>query len=54
VAHVQPQGLLVLEIGHERERFDATFPSLEVIGLPTSEGDDAVLLITHDALEKLP
>jgi len=54
VAHVQPQGLLVLEIGHERERFDATFPSLEVIGLPTSEGDDAVLLITHDSLEKLP
>ena len=54
VAHLQPQGLLVLEIGHERERFDATFPSLEVIGLPTSEGDDAVLLITHDALEKLP
>jgi len=54
VEHLQPQGLLVLEIGHERERFDATFPSLEVIGLPTSEGDDAVLLITHDALEKLP
>jgi len=54
VAHVQPQGLLVLEIGHERERFDVTFPSLEVIGLPTSEGDDAVLLITHDSLEKLP
>jgi len=51
--HVQPQGVLVLEIGHERERFDAAFPGLDVIGLPTSEGDDAVLLITRDALETL-
>jgi ribosomal protein L3 glutamine methyltransferase len=40
----------VLEIGHERAHFDAAFPSLEVVGLPTSEGDDAVLLITREAL----
>ena len=52
--HLQPHGLLVLEIGHEREHFDAAFPSLEVVGLPTSEGDDAVLLLTRDALEKMP
>jgi ribosomal protein L3 glutamine methyltransferase len=51
-AHLQPQGVLVLEIGREREHFDAAFPRLEVIGLPTSEGDDAVLLITRDALER--
>jgi ribosomal protein L3 glutamine methyltransferase len=50
--HLQPQGLLVVEIGHEREHFDAAFPSLEVVGLPTSEGDDAVLLVTRDALER--
>jgi ribosomal protein L3 glutamine methyltransferase len=49
-AHLQPHGLLVLEIGHERAHFDAAFPSLEVVGLPTSEGDDAVLLITREAL----
>jgi len=49
-AHLQPHGLLVLEIGHERAHFDAAFPNLEVVGLPTSEGDDAVLLITRDAL----
>ena len=53
-SHLQPQGVLVLEIGHEREHFDAAFPSLDVVGLPTSEGDDAVLLITRDALEKAP
>jgi ribosomal protein L3 glutamine methyltransferase len=51
-SHLQPQGVLVLEIGHEREHFDAAFPNLDVVGLPTSEGDDAVLLITRDALEK--
>ncbi|HTP74993.1 MAG TPA: 50S ribosomal protein L3 N(5)-glutamine methyltransferase [Burkholderiaceae bacterium] len=51
-SHLQPQGLLVLEIGHERAHFDAAFAQLEVIGLPTSEGDDAVLLIARDALER--
>jgi len=49
-AHLQPRGLLVLEIGHERVHFDAAFASLEVVGLPTSEGDDAVMLITQEAL----
>jgi ribosomal protein L3 glutamine methyltransferase len=52
--HLLPQGMLVLEIGHEREHFDAAFANLDVVGLPTSEGDDAVLLITRDALEKAP
>jgi len=50
VVHLQPHGLLVLEIGHERAHFDAAFPDLEVVGLPTSEGDDTVLLITGEAL----
>jgi ribosomal protein L3 glutamine methyltransferase len=52
-SHLLPHGVLVLEIGHEREHFDAAFPTLEVVGLPTSDGDDAVLLITRDALERL-
>lgn len=52
MAHLLPHGLLVLEVGHERAHFDAVFPSLDVVGLPTSEGDDAVLLITRDALER--
>jgi len=51
-AHLQPHGLLVLEIGHERAHFDAAFPALEVASLPTSEGDDAVLLITRETLER--
>lgn len=49
-AHVLPHGVLVLEIGHEREHFDAAFPGVDAVGLPTSEGDDAVLLFTSNAL----
>jgi ribosomal protein L3 glutamine methyltransferase len=49
-AHLLPHGVLVVEIGHEREHFDAAFPSVDAIGLPTSEGDDAVLLFARDAL----
>jgi ribosomal protein L3 glutamine methyltransferase len=51
--HLLPHGVLVLEIGHEREQFDAAFGALEAVGLPTSEGDDAVLLLTRDALERM-
>ena len=49
-SHLQPHGLLVLEIGRERAHFDVALPALEVVGLPTSEGDDAVLLIAREAL----
>ena len=49
-AHLLPGGVLVLEIGHERAHFEAAFPALDVIWLPTSAGDDQVLLLTRDAL----
>jgi ribosomal protein L3 glutamine methyltransferase len=35
----------VLEIGHEAAHFEAAFPTLPFVGLPTSAGDDQVLLI---------
>lgn len=46
-------GVLVLEIGHERRHFERAFPRAEAAWLPTSAGDDAVLLMTRDALRKL-
>lgn len=52
--HLTPDGVLVLEIGHERPHFDAAFPTLEVVWLPTSAGDDQVLLLTRAALAALP
>lgn len=48
--HLTPDGVLVLEIGHERAHFDAAFPRLEAVWLPTSAGDDHVLLLTRAAL----
>lgn len=48
--HLAPHGVLVLEIGNERENFEAAFPQLEVVWLETSAGDDQVLLITREAL----
>ena len=53
-AHMTPEAVLVLEIGHEREHFESAFPSLEVVWLPTSAGDDHVLLVTREALSTLP
>jgi ribosomal protein L3 glutamine methyltransferase len=43
-------GVLVLEIGNEREHFEAAFPRLEAVWLETSAGEDQVLLVTRDAL----
>ena len=45
-AHMTEHAVLVLEIGNERDHFEAAFPTLEVVWLDTSAGDDQVLLIT--------
>ena len=48
--HLSPQGILVLEIGNERPFFEAAFPTLDVVWLSTSAGDDQVLLVEREAL----
>ena len=48
--HLTEHGVLVLEIGHERAHFEAAFPTLESVWLPTSAGEDQVLLFTREAL----
>lgn len=50
--HLSPQGVLVLEIGNEREFFEAAFPQLEVAWMETSAGEDQVLLVTQEELTK--
>ncbi|MBF6630913.1 MAG: 50S ribosomal protein L3 N(5)-glutamine methyltransferase [Comamonas sp.] len=42
--------VLVLEIGNERAFFEAAFPEMLVYWLDTSVGEDAVLLVTKQAL----
>lgn len=51
-ARMSENAVLVLEIGNERDNFDAAFPGLEVVWLETSAGEDQVLLITREALLK--
>ena len=49
-AQMSQHAVLVLEIGHEREHFERAFPALNPVWLPTSAGDDQVLLLTRQAL----
>jgi len=50
--HLAEDGALVLEIGHERAHFDAAFPTLDAVWLPTSAGDDQVLLLAAASLPR--
>jgi len=51
-AHMTPDAVLVLEIGHERANFEHAFRRLETAWLETSAGDDQVLLLTRDAMAR--
>ncbi|MEY4427439.1 MAG: hypothetical protein RLZZ182_128, partial [Pseudomonadota bacterium] len=49
--YLTEEGVVVLEIGNEREHFEAAFPDLPVFWLATSSGDDQLLLFTREALD---
>lgn len=51
-ARMNPEAVLVLEIGNERANFEAAFPTLEAVWLETSAGEDQVLLLTREALKR--
>lgn len=53
-ACLSESGVLVLEIGHERDYFEAAFPNLSPVWLDTSAGGDQVLLLTREALSRHP
>jgi len=48
--YLSPSGVLVLEIGHERDHFEAAFPELEPIWLDTENASDQILLLTREQL----
>lgn len=45
-------GVLVVEIGNERDFAEAAFPDLELTWVSTSAGDDMVFLLSADQLKK--
>lgn len=44
-------GIIVLEIGHERAFFEAAFPQIEPMWLQTGATEDHLLLLTRDQLQ---
>lgn len=46
-----PEGLLVLEIGHEKAYFEAAFPTLEPTWLETEGSGEQILLLLREQLE---
>ena len=51
-AHMTADAVLVIEVGHERDRFEAAFPRLECVWLETSGGDDCVVLVERRSLSR--
>lgn len=49
-AHLNPGGMLVVEVGHNRMRVEKAFPRLEFIWPLTSGGDDCVFLLEREQL----
>ncbi|HEX8883751.1 MAG TPA: 50S ribosomal protein L3 N(5)-glutamine methyltransferase [Noviherbaspirillum sp.] len=49
-SRLAPGGILVVEIGNERDHAEAAFPDLELTWLSTSAGDDMVFLLTAEQL----
>jgi ribosomal protein L3 glutamine methyltransferase len=49
-AHMNEEAVIVIEVGHERRRFEAAFARLECTWLETSGGDDRVVLVERAAL----
>lgn len=49
---LNPDGLLVVEIGNERHFAEAAFPGLELTWLSTSAGDDMVFMVTAEQLQR--
>ncbi len=49
-ARLNPNGILMVEIGHERTGCEAAFPDLELTWLTTSAGDNMVFLLTAEQL----
>ena len=47
---LSPDGVLVLEVGNERDHFETAFPRLAAIWLQTSAGEDQVVMLTKSAL----
>jgi ribosomal protein L3 glutamine methyltransferase len=51
-AHLSPNGLLIVEIGHNREVLESAFPEIEFTWLDTEGGAGHVFLLRRDQLPR--
>ena len=51
-SHLNPGGILVVEIGNNREALEAAFPNIPFTWLDTEAGDDFVFLLRREELTK--
>jgi ribosomal protein L3 glutamine methyltransferase len=47
-AHLNPGGLLVVEIGHNRDVLEAAYPNLPFTWLDTESGDQFVFMLRRE------
>jgi ribosomal protein L3 glutamine methyltransferase len=50
-SHLNAGGLLIAEIGHNRDALEAAFPQLPFVWLQTSGGDEYVFLLRHEDIK---
>ena len=48
--HLSPKGLLIVEIGHNREALEIAFPDTSFVWLDTSAGDENVFVLRREDL----
>jgi ribosomal protein L3 glutamine methyltransferase len=53
-AHLKPGGVLVVEIGHNRDELEAAYPELPFVWLETASGNEFVFLLTAEDLSPSP
>ena len=51
--HLKPNGILAVEIGHNRAIVEAAFPELELTWLATSSGEDKIFMLGQDGLASI-
>ena len=52
-AHLNPGGLLVVEIGHNRAEMEAAFPDLALVWPEIEGGEDTVFVVSREQLTQL-
>lgn len=53
INNLSPQGIILLEIGHEAAHFEAAFQELNRLWVPVAAGERMVVMIDRKALERM-